>query len=297
MASEHAQTATLASHSPGQIAWRQLRVRARQAVRLVRWRLEGDRFPRPETGPRTSDDHLIYRHAVPIARSDADAHPLFEAGKRHNVRLAARAFDGLVLEPNQPLSFWRTLGRISEADGYRYGMELRGGCVVPAVGGGVCLLSNALFEVAVALGWTIVERHGHSLEAIPPAADAAVWGLDATVFWPHVDLRVAPTAATRLAVFVERDGATDLLIIEAYGERSAPSVELEMVDERVVRDSAGAHYRLNRVTRRVGGQREVIAENRRRILGPVGRRRSCLTCDETDCHARPARLTRLGAVR
>lgn len=296
---------TLASHTPATIAWRQLRVRARQAARLVRWQLESESFPAPKSGTRRPHEALVHRHVADIARSDDDAHPVFEDGKRHNVRLAARAFDGLVVEPQHPLSFWRTLGRIREADGYRYGMELRGGCIVPAVGGGVCLLSNALFQVAAALGWHILERHGHSLEAIAPSPGVEMWGLDATVFWPHVDLRVASPTRCRLAVYVQSvepetdssDAATEQLVVDVYGVQPAPAVELTMQDERVTRDASGAHYRVNRVTRRVGDQAEVIAENRRRILGDVGRRRSCLTCDEVNCHARPAKLTRLGVVR
>jgi hypothetical protein len=35
----------------------------------------------------------------------------------------ARALDGLVLEPGVPISFWRVLGRLMEARGYRLGLE------------------------------------------------------------------------------------------------------------------------------------------------------------------------------
>src|SRR5438034_1022024 len=61
-----------------------------------------------------------------------------------------------------------------------------GGCAVPAIGGGLCMLSNALFAIAVDLGWTVLERHGHSMALADPSA------LDATIAYPHVDLRIAP---------------------------------------------------------------------------------------------------------
>src|ERR1700743_3485817 len=87
---------------------------------------------------------------VPIARSGA--HPTLEAGKRHNVKLAATAFHGVVIAPDRPLSFWRTLGPATAARGFTWGMELRAGCAVPSIGGGLCLVSNALFAMAVEQG-------------------------------------------------------------------------------------------------------------------------------------------------
>src|SRR5207253_5375208 len=88
-----------------------------------------------------------------------------------------------------------------------WGMELRSGCAVPAIGGGLCLLSNALFALAVELGWHIVERHGHSIALGDPTA------LDATVAFPHVDLRIGPRDG-RAVLDVGVRG--DLLIVGAH---------------------------------------------------------------------------------
>ncbi len=89
---------------------------------------------------------IALRVVVPIARAGAD--PRLEAGKRRNVELAATAFHGVATSAARPLSFWRTLGPATAARGFAWGMELRSGCAVPAIGGGLCLLSNALFAAA-----------------------------------------------------------------------------------------------------------------------------------------------------
>jgi vancomycin resistance protein VanW len=51
--------------------------------------------------------------------------------------------------------------------------------------------------------------------------------------------------------------------------------------------------RTNRIVRRVEAvasgtvvEERTIAENRRRMLNPEARQRTCLTCGETECHAR-----------
>ena len=161
-------------------------------------------------------------------------------------------------------------------------MELRGGCILPAVGGGLCLLSNALFALAARAGFRILERHGHSLEAVPPL-EGALWGIDATVFWPYVDLRFAPDRPVTLSARVVDD---ELVVRALAADATSERYELLSLDERVEHHATGP-FRINRVgRRRVGASAvEVIAHNRRRVLDPSEQRRNCLTCNETDCHS------------
>ncbi|UUZ55703.1 VanW family protein [Massilia sp. H-1] len=98
-------------------------------------------------------------------------------------------------------SFWRQVGRATTLRGYVPGRELREGCIVPAIGGGICQLSNALYQAAADAGLEIVERHAHS-QVIP--GSAAAIGRDATVFWNYVDLRFRSDQPCRIEVALER---------------------------------------------------------------------------------------------
>lgn len=250
-----------------------------QGVRLLEWALHPQRFGAPQHAPGALP-YTGTRISVPLARTDADAHPLLEAGKQHNVALAARSVDGLTLAPGAPFSFWRAVGRLTAGRGYRHGMALHEGCVVPTVGGGVCLLSNALFQLAAQSGWRILERHGHSIEAVPHTGPGP-WGMDATLSWPDVDLRFAPEQGTvRLHVAVD---ATHLHVW-ASSSRPFPSVLLWAEDDRLTAED----IRENLVLRRVGERTEVLAANRKRLTGAAQRRRNCLTCGEqARCHLMP----------
>ncbi len=74
--------------------------------------------------------------------------------------------------------------------------------MIPAIGGGLCQLSNALYDVALAAGCEIVERHAHS-RTVPGSAAAA--GRDATVAWNYVDLRFSSPRELRLGVRLDSD--------------------------------------------------------------------------------------------
>lgn len=290
---------TLRDASPTGLLWRRTKVGLLQARRLLTWRMAPERWQRPPVSPlaeyparRADESRCIYRRELAITRTDAGADLRLERGKLINLGIAAPHFDGLVLGPDRPLSFWRALGRASAARGFQHGMELRGGCIVPTLGGGLCLLSNALFRAACELGWTILQRHGHTVEAVPD--ERAVWGLDATVFWPHVDLRIAPRSGPA-TLSVKVVGET--LAIEIYAGRDPGlRVALRSVGD-VTYQRHGQLMRANRVVRdgydQVTGElrfSDVVADNRRKLLHEREMRRNCLSCGETDCHARPRDL-------
>ncbi|HEY1796779.1 MAG TPA: VanW family protein [Stellaceae bacterium] len=135
----------------------------------------------------------------------------YELGKVHNLRRAAARIDGIVIPAGQVFGFWRQIGRVSRRRGFVNGRMLKEGCLVPAVGGGLCQLSNALYDAALQSGCEIVERHAHSRIV---AGSAAAAGRDATVAWNYVDLRFRAFAPLRIEVRL----SADELIVRFHGQ-------------------------------------------------------------------------------
>ena len=272
-------------HAGGLQLWlRRARVASLAAKRFGRWAIE-EGFTAPERV--TPGGPIAASLRVPIARTGAD--PRLEAGKRHNVRLAATAFHGVVIAPDRPLSFWRTLGPATAARGFSWGMELRSGCAVPAIGGGLCLVSNALFALAVELGWHILERHGHSMAL----GDAEA--LDATVAYPYVDLRIAPREGRAILEVAVRG---DVLVLAIHHAAIAGKLRVELerhqtddgrvrdtrIRRRVWREPANGAAASSRMTSRAAlVEDSVIVDDHQRIPHEL---RTCLDCNQTACRAR-----------
>lgn len=134
------------------------------------------------------DEHRLYTLTEPRERA-------LELGKVQNLRIAAAAVDALLLEPGEIFSFWRAAGRATRAKGYVIGRELRLGCMIPSVGGGICQLTNALSRVVHQAGMEIVERHSHSVHPEGFFIDTAT---DATVFWNYIDFRFRSPGRVRI---------------------------------------------------------------------------------------------------
>lgn len=127
----------------------------------------------------------------------------FEEGKIKNLRLACERITGLIIEPAGEFSFWRAVGRPSRAHGFVIGREIREGCLIPTIGGGLCQLSGSLYAVATQSGSTILERHGHTRRLQDAYFDES---RDATIFWNYVDLRFSAGIRFQLETYLtDRD--------------------------------------------------------------------------------------------
>jgi len=138
---------------------------------------------------------VLAESASPLWTEEDEAERSLVAGKIHNLRLALRRLDGVEVPAGAVFGWWAQVGRATRRRGFVAGRELREGCLVPSIGGGLCQLSNALYDAALRAGLEIVERHAHS-RAVP--GSLAERGRDATVFWNYVDLRFRAPHAFRV---------------------------------------------------------------------------------------------------
>ena len=167
---------------------------------------KSDKVKQATFGDRLIGSPIIAESRTPLRVTDDQLENLFISGKIHNLRLAIRKLNGLEVGAGDVFSFWTQLGRTSRWKGYVRGRELREGCLILTIGGGLCQLSNALYDAALQAGFQIVERHAHT--RVMPGSLAEI-GRDATVFWNYVDLRFTSTHSFRIEAKLTSD---DLIV-------------------------------------------------------------------------------------
>ncbi len=161
-----------------------------------------DRLNKIPTHPKSSFNNpatLLACVSTPLWDLTHEREIKLTAGKVHNLRIAATALNGVLIAQNQIFSFWSQLGRLTRSKGYVPGREIQAGCVVPSIGGGICQLTNSLYEAALKSGCEILERHGHTRKT------AQTPELDATVFWNYVDLRFRARQEIQLQIHLDED--------------------------------------------------------------------------------------------
>lgn len=99
-----------------------------------------------------------------------------KAGRKNNVQKALGAFNGMIVEPQQEVSFNVTTGARTSANGYEEANIIVGGVYVKGAGGGACQASTTLYNALLLADMEILEVNHHSLPAsyVPLSCDAMV---------------------------------------------------------------------------------------------------------------------------
>jgi vancomycin resistance protein YoaR len=155
--------------------------------------------------PQTPRHTLAEIHTL-LYTDTKDTEQEFQLGKIHNLRIASPYFHHIIIPSGATFSFWQQLGRPSKRKGFVIGRELRQGCIIPTIAGGICQLSNSLYQAAKHANCNIIERHAHSQHI---EGSSAALGEDATVFWNYIDLRFRPQHTLFLSVFLT---STELVV-------------------------------------------------------------------------------------
>ncbi len=171
----------------------------------------------------------------------------FNAGNKpraHNIALAAKALDNVVVFPGELFSFNETVGMRTEGKGYKRAPIIVRGELAEGIGGGICQVSSTLFNATDRAGLQIVQRYSHSRHVHYVLA-----GRDATVSWGGPDfsfrnpyhqpilLRTyAGNGAITISIYSsdrieykprEVPGMSETVPEETSEDRNAPQEELE----------------------------------------------------------------------
>lgn len=138
------------------------------------------------------------------------------ASRVHNVSLAASKFNGIIIKPQETMSFNKILGDVSALTGYQQAYIIKDGATVLGDGGGVCQVSSTMFRAALNTGLPILERQAHAYRVSYYEQNSQL-GLDATVYDPSPDLKIKNDTNHHMLIQTKMDTKNLHLIIEIYG--------------------------------------------------------------------------------
>ena len=106
------------------------------------------------------------------------------SNRNTNLKLACQALNGKIIRPGETFSYNETLGKRTEAKGYKAAGAYVSGKTVETIGGGICQVSSTLYYACLKADLEIVERYAHSymVSYVP-------YGMDATVSWGGPDYK------------------------------------------------------------------------------------------------------------
>ena len=127
-----------------------------------------------------------------------------------NVKLAARAINGTIVQPGEEFSFNKVVGPRTAEKGYQEAAAYSGGEVVQELGGGVCQVSSTMYRVAFQSGMQITYRRSHTFEP-----NYVTPGQDAAISWDIPDFRFINTS--KAAIGIRASYSNRKMTVSFYG--------------------------------------------------------------------------------
>lgn len=234
-----------------------------------------DFFSREKFAAQKNSDllpNVVKGHTSVLVRRLEGVDMRLQENKVTNIALAAAKINGIIVRPGETFSFWRTVGKTAEKQGYKEGLVIhRGGKLGSGIGGGLCQMANMVHWLVLNSPLTVTELHHHSDALFPDERRRVPFGTGTSVLNNYIDYRFKNTTdqTVQLVTWIE-DGE---LCGELRSEHQYPCrYKLYEEDNRFVEES-GKWYRLSKVWRsvidRATGEelrRELILDNHSLVM-------------------------------
>ena len=141
-------------------------------------------------------------------------------GRKNNVKVALKSFNGMVVNPGEEVSFNLVTGDKTPENGYQKAKIILNGVYVDGYGGGACQASTTLYNALILADLEILEVNPHSLPVsyVPLA-------FDAMVSEGYSDLRFKNNLEK--PIYLKTWGDNQKAYVEIYGQAFDDGVEIK----------------------------------------------------------------------
>ena len=165
-----------------------------------------------------------------------------EKGRRFNIIKALDCFNGLIVLPNEEVSFQKILDKNDNGIPYQEATVILNGEFVKGIGGGICQASTTIYNSALMAGLEIIEVHNHTLPV-----GYVEKGFDAMVNDSGLDLRFRNN--TNYPIYFKTYAKNSTAFAEVYGEKmnyslkkvSEQTERIEPPEPKVIPDKKGEY--------------------------------------------------------
>lgn len=214
---------------------------------------------------------IIKSHSSVIVRNLYGVDPVLQENKLTNIQLAAEKINGIIVHPGQTFSFWNTVGRATEKEGYKEGLVIRKGSLSSGAGGGLCQMANMIHWLVLNSELTVTELHHHSDALFPDERRRVPFGTGTSVCYNYIDYRFKNTGESDIQILVWTENG------ELCGElrsKNKPAYRYKLVEEDDhFRKEGENYYRLSKVWRikidretKAEISRELVLDNHSRVM-------------------------------
>ena len=134
-------------------------------------------------------DNIVKGHRSIMVRKLHGVDIKLQKSKVHNIELACKKINGLIIKPGEVFSYWKTLGKVTQKQGYKKGLVISRGKFTSGYGGGLCQMANMIHWLVLNSPLDVIELHHHSDALFPDERRRVPFGTGTSISYNHVDYR------------------------------------------------------------------------------------------------------------
>lgn len=162
-----------------------------------------------EQKPRFAINDL--KEATTLRSSESTSFAGSEEGRKYNLKKAMATFNGLIVMPNEVVSFSKVLNKNDDGEPYKEAIVIVDGVFTKGIGGGICQASTTIYNAVLMAGLEIVEVHRHTLPV-----GYVEKGFDAMVNDAGVDMKFKNN--TQFPVYIKTFARDNKVFAQVYGQ-------------------------------------------------------------------------------
>jgi len=133
--------------------------------------------------------NIVKGHASILVRKLYGVDLNLQENKITNIMLACNKINGIIIHPNETFSFWKTVGKTRQKDGYKKGLVISKNGFTDGYGGGLCQMANMIHYLILNSPLEVTELHHHSDALFPDERRSVPFGTGTSICYNNIDYR------------------------------------------------------------------------------------------------------------
>ena len=204
------------------------------------------------SGKRDSENFLpniVKSHSSILIRKLHGVDLRLQENKVTNIMLACNKVNGIIINPGETFSYWKTVGKAKKKDGYKKGLVIVQNGFASGYGGGLCQMANMIHWLVLNSPLDVTELYHHSDALFPDERRRVPFGTGTSVCYNSLDYRFKNNTDQKVQILVWVENGE--LCGELRSERQYP-YRYKIVEENHHYQKEGKEYfRVSQVYRLV----------------------------------------------
>ncbi len=191
--------------------------------------------------------NIVKSHSSILIRKLHGVDLKLQENKVTNIMLACNKVNGIIINPGETFSYWKTVGKAKQKDGYKKGLVIGRNGFTSGYGGGLCQMANMIHWLVLNSPLDVTELHHHSDALFPDERRRVPFGTGTSVCYNNVDYRFKNNTDQKVQILVwVEDGE---LCGELRSEREYPCRYKLVEENHHFKKEGESYYRISQVYR------------------------------------------------